>query len=79
MTLFRSQQFADHTAAALSGAYVRYLMDRTGRTAEEVRDFYYHATGNVPDGNPRAFCKWASRKVMLMDQHGQDPFEESAA
>jgi hypothetical protein len=69
---------AEHTAEALGSAYVRYLMQRTGKTAENVRDAYFSQTGNTPEGGWGRFRKWAGERVFLMDQLGRDPFLEDA-
>lgn len=69
---------ADPTANSLAMAYIKYLMDRTHSTAEKVRDAYFSQTGNVPEGNPGNFRKWAGQRVYVMDQLGRDPFAGDA-
>jgi hypothetical protein len=70
---------AQHTLQALCGSYVRYLMQRTGKSAETIGDRFYTETGGDPERNPAEFRKWAGQKVYMLDQLRLDPFAGDAA
>jgi hypothetical protein len=65
---------AEHTLEALAMAYVRYLMGRCEVDGEFIREAYFSETGNVPEGRPADFRKWAAHKVHMLDQVGINPF-----
>ncbi len=63
-----------HTLLALASAYVRYLSQRTGKSAEFIQDRFYTEKGLTAEREPAQFRRWAGDKVYVMDQLRLDPF-----
>lgn len=74
----RSRQMSEHTLRALCAGYARYLMRRTGLSAERIREHFLFETGETPESDPARFRKWAGAKCYVMDQLRQPPFAECA-
>lgn len=70
---------AAHTLAALCGAYVRYVAQRTGYSEEYILDRFYTETGGNSERDHDAFRRWAGKKVYMLDQLRVDPFGGESA
>jgi hypothetical protein len=75
---FLRPKMSDMALAALCGAYVRYLAERTNRAEESIQDSYYTETGMQPERDMPKFRRWAGDKVYMLDQLRIDPFGEEA-
>jgi hypothetical protein len=54
---------------------LRHLIDRTGKTAEQIKDHFYCAAGSNPEEDWGRFVKWCRAKLLMLEQGGQ-PFDE---